>query len=238
MILQAPFHGKLQALFQAGFRLVAPPCLLCRERATEDLCPACFRDLPWNDHACAQCAQPLPPLPSAICGACARKPPHFDAAYAAFHYAWPIDRLLHRFKFRGHLANGHTLALALGEYLDLRAAPRPDLILPVPLHHQRLAARGFNQAGEIARTLGRRLDVPVAHDAIRRIRATPAQRGLGRGARRSNLKGAFSCRRHFAGAHVAVVDDVITTASTANALAHVLKQAGAAKVSLYALARA
>ncbi|MGA7964320.1 MAG: ComF family protein [Gammaproteobacteria bacterium] len=238
MILQAPFRGKLRAFSQAGFRLAAQPCLLCRDRATGDLCPACFRDLPWNDHACAQCAQPLPPLPSAICGACARKPPQIDAAFAAFLYAWPVDRLLHRFKFRGHLANGRTLALALGEYLDLRGAPRPDLILPVPLHRRRLAERGFNQAGEIARTLGRCLDVPVAHDAARRIRATPAQRGLERSARRSNLKGAFECRRRFDAQHVAVVDDVVTTASTADALAHALKNAGAAKVSLYALARA
>lgn len=238
MIPQAPFRGKLQALLHAGFHLTAPACLLCGERTSADLCPACFRDLPWNDHACAQCAQPLPPLPSPICGACARQPPHFDTAYAAFHYAWPIDRLLHRFKFRGHLANGRTLALALAEYLDLRTAPRPDLLLPVPLHRRRLAERGFNQAGEIARILGRYLDVSVAHDVVRRTRATPAQRGLGRGARRSNLKGAFVCRRPLNGLHVGVVDDVITTGSTADALAHVLKQAGATAVSLYALARA
>lgn len=238
MILQAPFHGKLQPLLQACFGLAAPPCLLCRDRTTEDICPACFRDLPWNDHACAQCAQPLPPLPSAICGACARKPPRFDAAWVAFHYAWPVDRLLHRFKFRGHLANGRTLALALGEYLDLRAAPRPDLIVPVPLHRRRLTARGFNQAGEIARVLGHFLDVPVAHDAVRRIRATPAQRGLGRSARRSNLRGAFDCTRRFDDRHVAVVDDVITTGSTCETLARALKQAGAARVDVYALARA
>lgn len=238
MILQAPFRGKLRAFLEAGSYLAGPPCLLCRDRATGDLCTACFRNLPWNDHACTQCARPLPPLPSAICGVCARKPPHFDAAFAAFHYAWPVDRLLHRFKFRGHLANGRTLALALGEFLDLRGAPRPDLLLPVPLHRRRLAERGFNQAGEIARTLGRCLDVPVAHDAVRRIRATPPQRGLGRSARRSNLKGAFECRRRFDGRHVAMVDDVVTTASTADALAHTLKNAGAAKVSLYALARA
>jgi len=238
MILQALFRGKPRALAHACFRLAAPGCVLCREPASEDICAACFRDLPWNDHACARCAQPLPPLPSAICGACARKPPHFDAAYTAFRYAWPVDRLLHRFKFRGHLANGRTLALALGEYLDLRAAPRPDLLLPVPLHRRRLAERGFNQAGEIARTLGRCLDVPVAHDTLRRVRATPAQRGLGRGARRSNLRGAFVCRRPFENLHVAVVDDVVTTGSTADALARAIKQTGADRVSLYALARA
>lgn len=238
MILHALFRGKPWPLANALLNLAAPGCLLCRERGHADLCPACFRDLPWNDHACAQCAQPLPPLPSRICGACARKPPHFDAAYAAFDYAWPVDRLLRRFKFRGRLADGRTLALALGEYLDLRVAPRPDLVLPVPLHRGRLAERGFNQAGEIARTVSRRLGAPLARDAVRRIRATPAQRGLDRGARRTNLKKAFACRRRFDGLHVGIVDDVITTGSTADALARSLKRAGASRVSLYALARA
>lgn len=238
MILQAPFRGKPRALLQAGLRLAAPSCLLCREPSHEDLCTACFRDLPWNDHACVRCAEPLPPLPSAICGVCARKPPPFDAAYAAFHYAWPIDRLLQRFKFRGHLANGRILALALGEYLALRAAPRPDLLVPVPLHRKRLAERGFNQAGEIARVLARCLEVPVAHDAVRRVRPTPAQRGLGRTARRANLRGAFICRRRFDELHVGIVDDVVTTGSTAEALAQALGRSGAARISLYALARA
>lgn len=238
MILQALFRGKPSALARTCFQLASPGCLLCRAPARDDLCAACFRDLPWNDHACALCALPLPPLPSPVCGACARRPPRFDAAYAAFRYAWPVDRLLHRFKFRGHLANGRTLALALGEYLHLRAAPRPDLVLPVPLHRRRLAERGFNQAGEIAREIGRFLDVPVDHGTVRRTHATPAQRGLGRGARRANLRDAFACRRRFDGLHVGIVDDVVTTGSTADALARALVRAGAVRISLYALARA
>lgn len=238
MILQALFRGKRRALAQAGFHLVSPGCLLCRAPTRDDLCTACFRDLPWNDHACAHCALPLPPLPSPVCGACALKPPCFDAAYAAFRYAWPVDRLLHRFKFRGHLAHGRTLALALSEYLHLRAAPRPDLVLPVPLHRKRLAARGFNQAGEIAREIARFFDVPAAHGAVRRVSATPAQRGLGRSARRANLRGAFACRRRFDGLHVGIVDDVVTTGSTADALARALAHSGATRISLYALARA
>ncbi len=119
-----------------------------------------------------------------------------------------------------------------------RRAARPDVLLPVPLHRRRLAARGFNQAGEIARTLGKSLDVPVAHGMLRRVRATPAQRGLDRKARRANLKNAFAARRHLTGLHIGIVDDVITTASTTDAVARTAARAGAVRVSVYALARA
>lgn len=238
MILQGLFRGKPRISGRAAARWLAAGCLLCGDRAPDDLCTACFHDLPWNDHACACCALPLPALATDLCGACGRSPPRFDAAYAAFHYAWPVDRLLQQFKYRGRLALGRMLAAALAEYLEMRGTPRPDLLLPVPLHRRRLAARGFNQAGEIARTLGKSLDVPVAHGALRRTRATPAQRGLDRKARRANLRDAFEARRGFAGLHVGIVDDVITTASTTNAVARAAARAGAARISVYALARA
>lgn len=184
------------------------------------------------------CAGPLPLLPTAVCGACLRRPPPFDAAYAAFRYAWPADRLLQQFKFHGHLATGRALALALADYLALRHAEAPDLIVPVPLHRRRLARRGFNQAAELARVLGPAFGAPVRPLALRRVRATVSQRGLGGAARRRNLRGAFRCTGAVAGLHVALVDDVVTTASTASEIARSLRRAGAARVSVYALARA
>ena len=238
MILQGLFRGKPRILRQNLSRWLSAGCLLCGDAASDDLCTACFHDLPWNDHACSRCALPLPPLATELCGACSRVSPEFDEAYAAFHYAWPVDRLLQQFKFRGHLAQGHVLSTALAEYLGMRGAIYPDVLLPVPLHRRRLAARGFNQATEIARTIGKALDVPIAHDALRRIRSTPAQRSLGRKARRANLKNAFAARRDLTGLHVGIVDDVITTASTTNAVAHAVARAGAERISVYALARA
>ncbi len=173
-----------------------------------------------------------------ICGACARRPPGFDLARAAFAYAWPVDRLVQRFKFNGDLATGRVLALALVEYLQLQALPTPDCLVPVPLHRGRLAERGFNQAAEICRVLARPLATRSELRLLARTRATPAQTGLGSAARRRNLAGAFACRRPVAGLRIAIVDDVITTGSTAEAITHVLKQAGAAEVYIYALARA
>ncbi|HYW77038.1 MAG TPA: ComF family protein [Gammaproteobacteria bacterium] len=238
MILHGLFRGKPRILGKNISRWLSAGCLLCGDPASGELCTACFHDLPWNDHACAHCALPLPPLATELCGACSRSSPEFDEAYAAFHYAWPVDRLLRQFKFRGHLARGHMLSGALAEYLDMRRATHPDVLLPIPLHRRRLASRGFNQAAEIARALGKSLDVPVAYDALHRLRATPAQRGLGRKARRANLKGAFGSRQSLAGLHVGLVDDVVTTTSTTNAAAHAVARAGAARISVYALARA
>ncbi len=133
---------------------------------------------------------------------------------------------------------GRMLALALADYLDLHQSARADVLMPVPLHRRRLAERGFNQAAEIARLLARRLDLKPTYDGLARLRATPAQSGLDRAARRRNLRGAFACRYPVRGLRVAVVDDVITTTSTVEAIAHSLKRAGATEVIIYALARA
>lgn len=213
-------------------------CPVCGARTHTRLCNACFRDLPWNDHACRQCARALPDLPASLCGACSRQPPSYDSAHAAFTYAWPVDRLIRRFKFNADLATGRILALLLGTYLDLHQIRRPDLLLPVPLHHRRLAERGFNQSSEVARILRRRLDTKMAFDRLLRIRATPAQSGLDRATRQRNLRRAFECRGSLSGLHIGIVDDVMTTGSTAQAAAVALKRAGAVRVDVYALARA
>lgn len=249
MLLHRPSSGKpnpAESALPGRFRHVcarATPaldtrCLACGARSREPFCAACFHDLPWNDHACRLCALPLPETPATLCGACARRPPRFDVAHAAFAYAWPVDRLIQRFKFKADLATGRILALALAEYLDLHQFPRPDLLIPVPLHRRRLAERGFNQAAEIARVLAARLETKTSFNGLARLRNTPAQSGLDRAARRRNLRGAFACRAPVAGLQVAVVDDVITTGSTIETLADVLKRVGAAEVTIYAIARA
>lgn len=233
ILLDALFRGKRRALQSPLSR-----CLACGAPGTRGFCSACFHNLPWNEHACRVCAGPLPLLPTTVCGSCARRPPPFDAAFAAFQYAWPADRLLQQFKFHGRLATGRVLALALVDYLELCNAPAPDLIVPVPLHRKRLARRGFNQAAEVARVLGPALGVPVRPVALRRTRATASQRGLGRRERRRNLRRAFECTESVGELHVGVVDDVVTTASTVSEVARSLRRAGAARVSIYALARA
>lgn len=185
---------------------------------------------------CTLCAASCDGL---VCADCAAALPALDdhgPFRAAFAYAFPVDRLVHRFKSGGDLAIGRWLAERLGE--RVRREPRPDLLVAPPLSPRRLRERGFNQSLEIARVLSRTLRVPRAVRGVRKRRETPAQRGLGRGARLRNLRGAFECRLDLRGKRVAIVDDVVTTGATVQALAAVLRRAGAKSVAVWCVAHA
>jgi ComF family protein len=170
-----------------------------------------------------------------LCGACLRHPPAFDAALAAFEYRFPVDRLVQRFKFAGDLAVGHWLGERLAAATD--GAGRPDLVVVPPLARSRLRERGFNQALELARLVAAANGVRVEIDAVEKVRDTSPQPGLGREARRANLRDALRATRRWPGAHIAMVDDVMTTGATADAMARVLKASGAARVSAWVCAR-
>jgi ComF family protein len=224
-------------------RLLWPAsCLVCREPAEpggRDLCPACTDALPWNRSACAACGLPLP-VPAAACGACLRRPPPLSATRAVFRYAAPLDRLLPRLKFHGDLAAGRLCAGLMAEALagPLADGPRPQALIPLPLHRDRLRARGFDQALELARPLGRALALPVTDDLLRRVRDTAPQSRLDAPARRRNLRGAFALAPGATPpAHVVLIDDVMTTGATLHAAADALLRAGALRVDAWVCAR-
>ena len=185
---------------------------------------------------CTLCAAPSAGL---VCVECAAALPALDGhgpVHSAFAYAFPVDRLVHRYKSGADLAIGRWLAERLAE--RVRREPRPDLLVAPPLAPRRLRERGFNQSLEIARVLSRRLRVRRAVRGVRKRRDTPAQRGLGRAARLRNLRGAFECRLDLRGKRVAIVDDVVTTGATVQALAAVLRGAGANSVAVWCVAHA
>jgi len=171
-----------------------------------------------------------------VCGACLAHPPAYERTLAALTYRYPVDRLIPALKYQGRLA----LAPALGACLAARLgdAPRPDLLVPMPLHPARLRERGFNHASELARVVAHRLELVLETRLCRRTRDTPPQQGLKRDARRRNVRGAFSCVRPVAGLHIALLDDVMTSGTSLDELAASLKQAGAREVSNWVLARA
>jgi ComF family protein len=140
-----------------------------------------------------------------------------------------------RFKYAGDLAIGHWLAMQLAA--RLRCEPRPRMLVPMPLSAARLRERGFNQAAQVARVISKALAIPTALRMVERVRDGPSQSGLGRRERRANLRGAFRCRAALSGQDVVLVDDVITTGASADAVSAVLKRAGAARVDVWALAR-
>ena len=221
--------------------LYPPRCQLCAAPGDGglEICAACAAGLARNHHACARCALPLPAAApaDALCGHCRRAPPPLERARAPFLYAPPLDRLIADLKFRGRLAAGRLLGELLARALAAEDPPRPDLILPVPLHPRRLRERGFNQAGELARVLSRRLGVPWRPGGLIRVRETASQRGLDRGARRRNLRGGFACGALGGASQIALVDDVITTGATMAEAARALRRAGVGRVEAWALAR-
>jgi ComF family protein len=161
---------------------------------------------------------------------------------AAADYAPPLDQLVLQLKFGGGLA----LAPWFGQLIRdaVLAQPGfllPELLCPVPLGPRRLVERGFNQALEIARPLGRSLGVPVQARLALRVLDTRAQSGVTPGERRQNIRGAFAVAPalldEVAGRHVGIVDDVMTSGQTLAELAATLKQAGALRVSNLVFAR-
>lgn len=208
-------------------------CVLCAEPGAA-LCEPCGDDLPGL-HAvrCPVCA--VSSVRAEICGECLAHPPHFAKVSVALSYAFPVDALIRHLKYAGDLSLADPLAALLAE----RAGDemRPDCVIPMPLSAQRLRERGFNQSHEIARSLARRLHVPVAFAACRRIRDTPPQASLPLDQRRANIRGAFDCGINLEGARVVIVDDVLTSGATLNELARTLLRAGAAEVTGWVLAR-
>lgn len=215
-------------------RHIAQPCLLCGDGGRhEGLCPPCRRDLPaLEDPACPLCATPIPT--GGVCGTCLVDPPRFDSVVGAYAYDFPLDRLIHSFKYGGEL----RLAELLGAALANRVPVGVDLVLPMPLSVARLRERGCNQALELARVVARLHRLPLAADACRRVIDTPPQALLPWRERARNIRGAFVCDADLRGLNVAVVDDVLTTGSTLNELARNLKRAGALAVHGWVVARA
>ena len=207
-------------------------CPGCAEASRAGLCAVCAAALPRVADACERCGLGRP------VASCPRRgrPWHVERVLAPFEYSAPLDGYVHALKYRGARRLGRTLALALVD--DLRDAARSvDALVPVPLHPRRLRERGFNQATEIARTLGRALERPMLLAGIRRRGAPVAQAGRGAAERLENVANAFVVERDLAGARLAIVDDVVTTGATVNALAAALRGAGAARCDVWAVAR-
>ena len=176
-----------------------------------------------------------------LCGNCHKHPPPYDAARAAFIYDGHCRTLIHSFKYNNKIHLRRPLALLTGQRLQAFITARaPDIIIPVPLHVKRLRSRGFNQSVLLGELLAQVWRLPLERQALKRIRWTEPQINLSADKRLDNVKGAFAVSDRFtvAGKRVLLVDDVMTTGSTAKECAAVLKQAGAVDVSVITVARA
>lgn len=231
--LQAAARG-----IRTGFGRILTPfleqdCLLCGGVSTNDLvCPACAADLPrMPETVCPRCARPMPD--NVLCGRCLRKPPHFDATRALFRYEFPLDKLVQSFKYAHRLALGRYFGRQLAALERIEA----DLIIPLPLHPERLRERGFNQALELARPVSKAWQLPIDAAICSRTRNTAAQAHLPWRQRVKNVRGAFHCGGDLSGKRILLVDDVMTTGASLDECARTLKLHGAAHISVLIVAR-
>jgi ComF family protein len=241
----------MAAAFANGLLATLLPCncVLCGASGPGLLCPGCHQQFfTAAVPRCPSCANPLPPASPAApplvlpCGRCQAERPAFDATVVAADYALPVDRLVLQLKFARQLALARLFAGLLADAVqraDASRTPRPALLCPVPLGLQRLSERGFNQALEIARPLGKALGITVHAKLAMRVRDTLAQSSTPHGARHANIAHAFAIpdRGLVEGRHIGLVDDVMSSGETLQELAATLKRHGAARVTNYVFAR-
>jgi len=234
-------------------------CLLCGETVSGKqnfaLCRNCEGELPILGETCQRCANPLEKrldklksvfyqpalLQTRECGQCLSKQPYFDHGIAFFPYISPFDHFVQAAKFKGKLSTARLLGQLLAQQLVNcieQLDSLPDGLVPVPLHPSRQRERGYNQAYEMTLPVAKRLQIPIFGKLATRITATPPQTSLSLKQRKKNLQNAFQVHDDLTDLHIAIIDDVMTSGATTNALARKLKQAGAKQVSVWCFCRA
>ncbi|MDY0162280.1 ComF family protein [Desulfobotulus sp.] len=232
--------------------LLPDACRLCRsplawpdaemkgDMLASFFCPYCIKELLLlTSPLCRVCGLPLPSAwDDHVCGSCLESPPAFRMARAPCLYEGKLVDIIHRFKYRGRTELALPLARLMAQSFRQHDFVLPHRVLPVPMTKKRIRQRGFNQAGLLARALmeesGWKKGVGPVLDTrhLIRLHHTQSQTGLGREARKANVKDAFGVTDGFEGEHLLLVDDVFTTGATVGACARVLRAAGALSVSV------
>lgn len=224
-------------------------CTLCDIPLTGDpipfFCRPCWGQLkPLSGPECPRCGRPFgSPVatqytPDLLCGECHLRPPAFSKAWSCYRYESPLKDAIHLLKYQRKVALAGPLADLL---MERTGDPHDfDMVMPVPLHPDRLREREFNQALLFADRVARHLALPLSYDNLIRTQATPPQSELTRAARLRNLRRTFAVSRPagIIGRRILLIDDVFTTGTTVNECAKVLRKAGAGPVSVCTIARA
>ena len=215
-------------------------CAGCAEVIEEvgAFCPGCWARMEWlGNSGCQTCGLPLAATEADTCGRCLADPPGLDRMRAAVAYDELSRSIVLRLKYGRKVALARTMA----RYMAALGGPETEeaLVLPVPLHRRRLWSRGFNQSGLVARELAKGWGYPFEAGLLRRTKSTVPLKGMSHSQRRKAVAGAFAVAdpRLINGRSIILVDDVLTSGSTAEACAKALRKAGAARVELICWAR-
>lgn len=246
--------ARLKKLFHRIVDRIFPHlCSTCGEKSKSGLaiCTACQWHLPWVEEACRQCGLPTQTSDDwRDCEKCREKRPEFDRVCALFHYRSPVKQMITQLKFSKRLSVAKDLGVLFASRLPDHGYTQdnlPEVVIPIPLHEKRLRQRGYNQAYELGRGLlqysdnldNQRLLITINDRLCQRIKSTAAQSGLGKSDRQKNVAGAFSIAPEIANyRHVAILDDVVTTGATVNALSRALKLSGIEQVDVWCICRA
>ncbi len=235
-------------LRQAMRFLLPAECATCHRQLSGDpipyFCSGCWSTItPSNPFRCARCDRPfISPLattysPHHLCQSCHTRPPSYTKAWTLYPYRPPLQDAICLFKYGGKVALASPLARLMTDRLPPLGTI--DLIIPVPLHVERLREREFNQSLLLADQIGRHLNIPVSSTALIRTAPAPPQTTLSRKERLNNLRGAFSIPHpeSITGRHILLIDDVFTTGTTVNVCAKTLRKAGSGHVFVFTLGR-
>lgn len=217
-------------------RVFPPHCIICFTdlAAGKGICDLCKHFLPRPINVCPVCDLKMPH--TTLCGRCRNRRPDFEQVVAAFRYQPPLVARIHDIKFSGKIELLESAGFCLANEVERRNR-QADYLVPVPLHHQRLKERGFDQATELARIVARQLGLPMLNRMLFRQRPTAPQTTLSVKERSDNLRGAFATTRKLDGQRIALIDDVMTTGATCHHAARCLRRAGADHVEVWILAR-
>jgi len=241
---QSKFYKFRRELIHYVYPCTCKICAVrCETSSEQGICARCQPTLPYHNHSrehvCECCGVELAPSSvevGSICGECLSCPPYYDHVYASFWYREPINRLISELKY--HQCWENLSCLICGECLSCPPIPEHAQILAVPSHPRRVRERGFNVINQCVRTWRSYQAFDYSLNSLVRTRYTATQTGMKRKQRIKNMRQIFAVRKSLRSDEIILFDDVMTTGTTANECARVIKQAGAKRVEVWCLARA
>lgn len=228
-----------KVLREAVNAVLPPACPVCGKPAPfvggirADICEGCMQKVGYvNEPVCLKCGKPVKDEATEYCSDCGRREHVYDQACAVYEYSKDIKESIYRFKYYNRQEYARIYAKQMADRCGgMIRMWSPDVIIPVPIHISKLRQRGFNQAGLIARPLGKLMGIPVDEELLIRIVKTEPMKELSNQERIKNLQNAFQVTGKVVRyKKVLIVDDIYTTGATFDACASVLKDAGVSQV--------